>query len=147
MSNTSKTIYKSSRERAGMTQETAVELLLIELSQLSRIENERAEAADDIVREMMDAYSDDYLGYLHLLNSPVGQKILPRGVERCDMLKAVVKTSLAIEEFLKEVKPMMKAAVDEKITEDELKEWLKGKDKLREVVKGYFAIEFADGDI
>ena len=147
MSKGCRTIYKTSRERAGLTQEAAVELLPIELSQLSRYESNKAVPADDIVSEMMDAYCDEYLGYLHLLNSKVGQKILPRGVGRCSILEAVVKTALAVKEYTKEIDHMMKAAIDGEISDDELKQWLDSKDELKEVVKGYLQIEFADGEI
>ena len=147
MSKQGKTIYKSSRERAGLTQESAVELLSVELSQLSRYERGGVRPSDDIVAEMMDVYGDEYLGYLHLLDSPVGKRILPRGVERCSMLEAVVKTSLAIDEYIKEIKHMMKVSVDGKVDDNELKQWLESKGKLEEVTKGYYSIDFADGDI
>jgi len=142
-----KTIYKSSRERAGLTQESATELLHVDISTLSKYERGLIRPSDDTVADMMDAYSDEYLGYLHLLDSKVGQRILPRGVERCTMLEAVVKTSLAIDEYTEEIKPMMKASVDGKITDDEVKPWLDSKGKLEAVAKSYYSLEFADGEL
>lgn len=87
--------------------------------------------AEDIVSEMMESYCDEYLGYPHLLNSKVGQKIFPRGVEQSDTIEVVVKTALAVKEYTKEIDHMMKAVVDRKISDDELKQWIESKDQFK----------------
>lgn len=147
MSEIVKNIYKKSRMRASITQEMAAELLNMSVRQLGRYESGEANPSDDVVGSMMTVYEDEYLGYLYLLDDTVGQSFLPREVERCSMLEAVVMTSLAAKEFVENIDHMMKSAIDGKITDDEIKEWLNSKGKLKKVVAGYIAIECADGEI
>lgn len=145
MANGDKSIYKTSRERAGLTQEVAAELLNISVDQFRRYESGKVKPSDDMVDRMIEIYSDERLGYLYLLDNKVGRRLLPRGVERGTMLEAIVKTSLATKDFIAGIDHMLKAAVDGQITEAEVKEYTANKDNLKEVVKGYYAMDFADG--
>lgn len=146
----SDTIYAKSRVKAGLTVEEAVYLLPVCKRQLSRYESakakEHSEPTPDIVDHMIDAYNDEYLGYLYLRKNPVARRFIPEGVEQCTPLEAVVKTALALKDVMDDIDSMMKASIDGNISDDEMAKWMESKSKLREIVAGYIDIECADGN-
>ena len=68
--------YKTSRQKAGITQERAAELLHVAERTLSTYENGHARPPDDVVLAMTEAYGDLSLGYGHMHDSPLGRRVL-----------------------------------------------------------------------
>jgi transcriptional regulator with XRE-family HTH domain len=70
---------KTSRKSAGLSQESAAELLGVSVKSLSDYENGRTTVPDDIAARMVKEYDALWLGYMYLtLSNNVGQIILPR---------------------------------------------------------------------
>ena len=85
---TSRNIYQTARERAGMTQEAASDRLYISTESLRMYETGRRRPSDEMVVMMAELYRDRALAYRHLKASPAGQ-ILPevseQSLEQCTM--------------------------------------------------------------
>ncbi len=147
------TVFKISRNRANYSREAATEMIkgissakTLYRYELPKGDTEHIQVPADIVEQMMDVYDDEYLGYLYLMDNPVARRFIPENVERMGLLQAVVQLSLAIKSYMKDLDEVMDVACDGKITPEEAKRcWSDSKNKLREVVRAYIALECADG--
>ncbi|MFW9881337.1 MAG: helix-turn-helix domain-containing protein [Candidatus Thorarchaeota archaeon] len=78
MSKTCKSIYKTARILAGLTQEQAVEFLNIGVRTLAGYEANKPIPNSDIVLDMVKTYNAEWLGYEHLRqSSELGNLLLP----------------------------------------------------------------------
>ena len=77
MTERSENRYKMSRNSAGLTQEQAAELLHISVRALSDYENGHVRPSDDIVLAMVDNYNCPLLGWWHMKQTPLGNRVLP----------------------------------------------------------------------
>lgn len=128
MSNKGDTIYKRSRLEADITLEEAAMRLHVSVRQLTRYESslpdEHTEPQPDVVASMIEVYDDLYLGYLYLLKNPVGKALLPRNVEKGDLLRSVVKLGIASSRYTSIALELQAAALDGVIEgEEETELW------------------------
>lgn len=78
MNKTCKSIYKTARLDAGLTQEQAAEFLNVGVRTLAGYEANKPMPNPDIVLDMVKAYDAEWLGYEHLRrSSKLGSELLP----------------------------------------------------------------------
>ena len=83
MPETDKTIYKTCRDEAGLTQEEAAEKLNCSVRQLARYEAGEQQTPEDIANRMVIIYDSPLLKVQHLrLVSPIAADLLPPVIER-----------------------------------------------------------------
>lgn len=133
------------REKQNKTREVVAYEAGIDTSTLWRAEQNPANTKPDIMNMIIDSVGDEFAGYLYLSDNPVAMRFLPGGVERMDLLQAVVQLRSAMLRYLVDMEGLLDSAADGVISEDEMEQWIKSKGKLREILKAYIALECADG--
>lgn len=121
MPNDGKTIYKTCREAAGLTQERAAELLNCGVRTLARWEGGECLPPEDIVYHMTLLYNSQYLAVEHLRQaSQIAADILP-AVENCNLQTATIRLVNRVLRFASEHRDqqLLQIAEDGKIDEQE----------------------------
>lgn len=121
MSNDGKTIYKTCREAAGLTQERAAELLNCGVRTLARWECGACLPPEDIVYHMIMLYNNQYLAVEHLRQaSQIAADLLP-AVENCNLQTATIRLVNRVLRFAGEHRDqqLLQIAEDGKIDEQE----------------------------
>jgi transcriptional regulator with XRE-family HTH domain len=122
MSSNGKTIYSTSRNMAGISQEDASFMLNVSQRQLSRYEStgvDSDEPKDEVVAAMVQSYNRMYLGYLHGIKSPVMRLFIPSGVEEKDMVHSISHLNVAVSKYMSKAMEIQAATLDGKIEGDE----------------------------
>lgn len=109
---TTDNIYKSSRKASKLSQETACEVVSISARSLARYESGESIPPDDVVMRMSEAYSDNYLPYLHLQSNPLYSAIFP-SVERESLPAATIRVLNSITEMGDKIGLIYKLAAGE----------------------------------
>jgi transcriptional regulator with XRE-family HTH domain len=105
MNKTCKSIYKTARLDAGLTQEQAAEFLNVGVRTLAGYERNKPIPNSDIVLDMVKVYQTNWLGYEHLRqSSELGLLLLP-GINY-DMPVSVLNLNKELYD-LEKVKPEM----------------------------------------
>jgi len=139
-----KTIYKTAREKAGLTQERAAELLCVSTRWLGEYEAGRAPVPDEIVCRMAEIYDAPWLAYQHLKHATeIGKKFLP-DIDILDIARAVLRFKKEIRDLEKIDSDMLEIACDGTVDESELSRWKNVEKEVDEVISAAFALIFAE---
>lgn len=135
-------IYQTAREQHGLTQETAAELMHISSDSIRAYENNRRRPSDDIVASMVQVYENKYLGYQHLMSSPLNS-ILPQ-VELCSIQQSSMKLLRLLRHFAKDerVEQLLEIAEDGVIDDFEMPVYLDIMDELSDIVQTVLSLDF-----
>jgi predicted transcriptional regulator len=80
-----KTIYQESRRQAGISQESAAEILHVSVESIGAYERGETRIPCEIVVRMADIYNDQMLAYRHMTEAcPVGKECLPKFEHRTE---------------------------------------------------------------
>lgn len=115
--------YKTCRETAGLTQETAAEALAVSSRTLSDYENGKAKVPDDIVDSMAVLYKSPLLAWWHLKNTSVLGKYLPDVAipkTEVDMVFQGILAKDKLSPIVDALKEIMSDGVIDKMEEQEL---------------------------
>lgn len=138
-----KSIYKTAREYAGLTQEKAVELLHVSVRQLSAYETGETAVPDQMVCKMAEVYVADWLAYKHLRQATeIGQRFLP-DIGDFDIARAVLRFKKEVRDLDKIDCDMVDIACDGVIDKHEEHRWGKVVKEVNEVVGAALTIMFA----
>lgn len=121
MPNDGKTIYKTCRETAGLTQERAAELLNCGVRSLARWECGECLPPEDIVYHMTVLYNSQYLAMEHLRQaSQIAADFFP-AIENCNLQTATIRLVNRVLRFASEHRDqqLLQIAEDGKIDEQE----------------------------
>lgn len=138
----SNNIYQAVREMRGFTQENAAELIGVHVDSLRAYENDRRRPADDIVAIMIKVYQYPYLGYQHIMTSPLHYilpEVMPYSIEQASM-----RLVRFMDKFDKESKDdkLLEIAEDGIISDDELIIYKNIMNDLYEIIEAALAIGF-----
>lgn len=138
----SKNIYQAVREMRGLTQETAAELIGVHVDSLRAYENDRRRPADDIVSIMVKVYEYPYLGYHHLMTSPLRYllpEVMPYSIEQASM--RLVRLMAKFDKESQDDK-LLEIAEDGLISDDELMQYEDIMEDLDEIIEAALALDF-----
>lgn len=135
-------IYKSAREKTVFTQENVAEQLHISVESIRAYETGKRRPADDIVANMIDVYQYPYLGYQHLMTSPLCD-LLPEVVPY-SMEQAAMRLVRLLDKFDKESQDdkLLEIAEDGLVGDDEITQYQDIMDDLDEIIEAAFALAF-----
>lgn len=126
-----KNIYQISREAASLTREAAAEqLAFISSDRIEKIENEKSCPHPDEILAMADCYKNPSLcNYYCSHECPIGQEYVPEVFAK-DFSVITLEMLSTLNALSKEKDRMIDIAADGKVTEDEIKDFLRIKDNL-----------------
>lgn len=129
-----KNIYQLSRENAGLTREAAAEqLAFISSDRIEKVENERSLPHPDEILAMADCYKTPSLcNYYCSHECPIGQEYVPEVTVK-DLSVITLEMLSTLNTIFKERDRMIDIAADGKITEDEIPDFLRIKEKLEDM--------------
>lgn len=129
-----KNIYQLSRENAGLTREAAAEqLAFISSDRIEKIENEKSLPHPDEILAMADCYKTPSLcNYYCSHECPIGQEYVPEVTVK-DLSVITLEMLSTLNTIFKERDRMIDIAADGKITEDEIPDFLRIKEKLEDM--------------
>ena len=129
-----KNIYQISRENAGLTREAAAEqLAFISSDRIEKIENEKSLPHPDEILAMADCYKTPSLcNYYCSHECPIGQEYVPEVTVK-DLSVITLEMLSTLNTIFKERDRMIDIAADGKITEDEIPDFLRIKEKLEDM--------------
>lgn len=135
-------IYKSAREKTVYTQESVAELLHVSVESIRAYETGKRRPADDMVVSMMELYDYKYLGYQHLMSSPLNS-ILPE-VKLCSIQQSSMKLLRLLRHFAKDerVEQLLEIAEDGVIDDFEMPVYLDIMDELNDIVQTVLSLDF-----
>lgn len=139
-----KNIYKTSREKAGLSQEVAAELLNVHNRTLSAYENDgyKGGVPDGIVVDMIKIYEDRFLGYLHLRKRAVGALLLP-DITEIDLAKSVLKMQKEIKDVQDINSTIVNIACDGRVDNTEQQTWNEAGKEVFEMAGAALAVVFS----
>lgn len=135
-------IYKSAREKTVFTQESVAEQLHISVESIRAYETGKRRPADDMVVSMMELYEYPYLGYQHLMSSPLCD-LLPEVVPY-SMEQAAMRLVRLLDKFDKNNQDdtLLEIAEDGLVSSDELEDYQNIMDELEEIMEAAMALNF-----
>ena len=115
-----KNIYQTSREAAGLTRESAAELLeYISSDRIEKIESEKSLPHPDEILAMADCYKNPSLcNYYCSHECPIGQEYVPE-VKLKDLSQITLEMLASLNSLEKEKTRLIEITVDGIISEDE----------------------------
>jgi transcriptional regulator with XRE-family HTH domain len=147
MPNRNRTIYKTCRIAAGLTQEQAIEHLFIGLRALSDYENGHAIPPDEVVSLMSTVYEAPTLAYVHMVTqNPIGAKILPK-LQTYNFSTDVIRLQNAIQEVCQCEKDLLKIASDGRVDPEEENQWKQICRILQQCTSATIALSLHDSNL
>lgn len=121
-----KNIYQMSREAASLTREAAAEKLkFISSDRIEKIESEKSQPHPDEILAMADCYKNPSLcNYYCSHVCPIGQEYVPE-VKAKDLQVITLEMLSILNTLSKEKERLIEIAVDGKLSEDEIPDFLK----------------------
>lgn len=121
-----KNIYQTSREAAALTREAAAEKLrFISSDRIEKIESEKSYPHPDEILAMADCYKNPSLcNYYCSHECPIGQEYVPE-VKAKDLQVITLEMLSTLNTLSKEKERLIEIAVDGRLTEDEIPDFLK----------------------
>ena len=115
-----KTIYQLSRERAGLTRESAAErLTFLTPARIEKIESERSAAQPEEVLAMAEAYGDPMLRNAYCaMECPIGRRYVPLAEEK-SLSQITLEMVVTLNALSREKDRVMEITVDGRITPEE----------------------------
>lgn len=127
-----KNYYKIGRESAGLTQESASELLGICVKSLSDYENGKTIPNENVVQMMVKVYQTKILGWWHLRNtSSLARECLPEILEPQSNADIYMQIDFSEDDICDIKKSIKKILSDGKITENEMEDFKQVQEKAR----------------
>lgn len=129
-----KNMYYVYREKMGYTREQASEKMgFISASRIEKIDNEKSLAHPEEVLEMSKCYNAPEMCNLYCANEcPIGKETVPV-VEVKDITKLTLEMLVSLNALDADKNRLMEIAVDGKITGDELADFEKIRQKLKDI--------------
>lgn len=139
-------IYQNARERAGLTQEAAAELMGYTPETIRAFESGRRRPCDDTVCLMSEAYGDLSLGYQHL-KTGVLAPLLPDLTER-SLQEGTIRLFRLLRKFVQDDRAalLLEIAEDGVIDDYERPIYDKIMAELKEIVEVVVALMFCPED-
>lgn len=127
-----KTIYQKSRENAGLTRETAADMMsFISEDKIENIESEKTAAQPEDVLEMSKAYKDPLLLNAYCSTQcPIGKKYVPPLTEKA-LSQITLEILQSVNALYDEKKLLISMTVDGEISEDEIQDFTRIQNQLR----------------
>lgn len=121
-----KNIYQMSREAASLTREAAAEKLkFISSDRIEKIESKKSQPHPDEILAMADCYKNPSLcNYYCSHVCPIGQEYVPE-VKAKDLQVITLEMLSILNTLSKEKERLIEIAVDGKLSEDEIPDFLK----------------------
>lgn len=129
-----KNIYQTTRESLGLTREEASELLFtMAPERIEKIENERTLPHPDEVLLMSDKYKEPVLCNFYCANQcPIGAQYVPE-VKLKSLSQIILETLASLNAMQKKKDRLIEITVDEKITDDELADFVFIQEELEKI--------------
>ena len=129
-----KNIYFRQREQCGLTREEASEVLGgLTADRIEKIENERSLAHPDEVLMMAEGYKAPHLCNYYCANEcPIGQQYVPE-IQVKDLSRITLETLSTLNSLNQLKDRFVDISVDDKITEDELDDFMLIREKLENI--------------
>lgn len=129
-----KNLYQITRERMGLTRETASELLVtMAPERLEKIENERTSPHPEEVLLMSDKYKQPNLCNYYCANQcPIGQQYVPE-IKIKDLSQIVLETLASLNAMQKKKERLIEITVDGKISGEELHDFIHIQEELEKI--------------
>lgn len=129
-----KNIYQTSRETAGLTRESAAELLeYISSDRIEKIESEKSLPHPDEILAMADCYKNPSLcNYYCSHECPIGQEYVPE-VKLKDLSQITLEMLASLNSLEKEKNRLIEITVDGIISEDEKEDFERIQNQLSQI--------------
>lgn len=129
-----KNLYQITRERMGLTRESASELLVtMTPERLEKIENERTSPHPEEVLLMSDKYKQPNLCNFYCANQcPIGQQYVPE-IKIKDLSQIVLETLASLNAMQKQKERLIEITVDGKISGEELHDFIHIQEELEKI--------------
>ncbi|MDD6194560.1 MAG: XRE family transcriptional regulator [Lachnospiraceae bacterium] len=129
-----KNIYQLSREAVELTREAAAQqMTFISSDRIEKIENEKSYPHPDEILAMADCYKNPSLcNYYCSHECPIGQEYIPE-VTAKDLSVITLEMLSTLNTLSKERDKLIDIAADGKVTEDEIPDFMRIKDKLEDM--------------
>lgn len=115
--------FKLAREKAGLTQEYAAELLDVSTTTIGNYERNIVKKPDeDLVVEMMNLYNSKWLGYVVMQKSKIGQLVLPE-INLCKPSNGVLSFQSENRDIDIVKNDLIDIAIDDRIEPHEIPRW------------------------
>lgn len=138
----SRNIYQNAREKKGVTQEKAAELIEISVESIRAYEGGRRIPPDDIVLRMSDVYGVPYLAYQHLKTAAVGRQLLP-DIQLKGLSEAALSAIKELDDCMRCREDLIDIACDGKVTPDEMPRYQQIVKEFEESAGAGMALKFA----
>ena len=129
-----KNIYQTSREAAGLTRESAAELLeYISSDRIEKIESEKSLPHPDEILAMADCYKNPSLcNYYCSHECPIGQEYVPE-VKLKDLSQITLEMLASLNSLEREKTRLIEITVDGIISEDEKEDFERIQNQLSQI--------------
>lgn len=141
MTKTSSNIYKNARLKAGLRREPVAEELHIDVRTLDKYESLDGNPPDEAVRKMCELYNNNYLAYLHIKKSPLGE-FLP-DLQPTTFEGATLTMVNSLNKVNGIVNRIIKIASDGKVNDNEKADWEKCCKEITHLASAIFSINFS----
>lgn len=136
-------IYKKARLNAGLTQETASDLLHVAVRTLAAYESGNVTPPADLVIGMCEQYHADWLAYMYLQSAnPVGRKYLPP-IDFSNLSTSILRFQKEMSDASRVSSIMIEVACDGRVDGSELEVWEKVTQEIMHLVGAGLALAFA----
>lgn len=138
-----KNIYQESREECGLTREKAGEMMeFVSADRIEKIESERSYARPDEVLAMSECYHRPELcNYYCTHECAIGMKYTPE-VKVKELSQIVLETLASMERFNAEKNRFVEITVDGRITNDEMKDFIRIRENLEQMSIAVDSLKF-----
>lgn len=146
MDSSSRNIYKTARQTAGMTQERWAELIGVSADSVRLYESGRGLPSDEVVARMAEIAPMPVLGYWHLKHkSGIANDLLPDAAQ-VSLPQAVVQLLVAIRDFKESTDDLLVIAADGMVDQQETSVFEDILESLNGIVKAALAVKYAGGE-
>ncbi|MBO7357105.1 MAG: helix-turn-helix transcriptional regulator [Lachnospiraceae bacterium] len=137
-----KNIYQLSRENLGLTREKASQLMeFVSPERIEKIESEKSAPHPDEVLAMSKCYKMPTLcNYYCTHECVIGEKYVEE-VTYKDLSKITLETLASLNKLDKAKNRFIEISVDEKVTEDELPDFIKIRDELNRISSSFESLK------
>lgn len=143
MNKTSSNIYKNARLKAELRREPVAEELHIDVRTLDKYESlDGRVPPDEIVKKMCELYNNNYLAYLHIKQSPLGE-FFP-DLHPATFESATLTMVSSLNDVNGIVNQIIKIASDGKVNDWEKADWEKCCKEITHLASAIFSINFAN---
>ncbi|APF22602.1 MAG: helix-turn-helix transcriptional regulator [Clostridium sp.] len=136
-----KNIYKCARQKSGLTQLKAAELLSISVETIKTYENNKRNPSDEIILMMAKVYKNEYLIYQHFKQKSAASVLLPEISER-NLSSATLTLHRQMKKYIDHEEKLFDISSNDKVDEDEVKDFSEILGSLDEIVGAIMSLKF-----